>query len=66
MTFDQGAGEASLIAARYIVADMAWYLAGLHVTWPTSYEALVGRAELKPGKSMKLEVYMALADSPYA
>jgi len=24
--------------------------AGLHVTWPTSYEALVGRAELKPGE----------------
>jgi NADPH:quinone reductase len=23
--------------------------AGLFVTWPTSYEALVGRAELKPG-----------------
>lgn len=22
---------------------------GLQVTWPTSYEALVGRAELKPG-----------------
>ncbi|KAI0744870.1 alcohol dehydrogenase [Earliella scabrosa] len=24
--------------------------AGLYVTWPTSYEALVGRAELKPGE----------------
>ncbi|THH00794.1 hypothetical protein EW026_g1792 [Hermanssonia centrifuga] len=24
--------------------------AGLFVTWPTSYEALVGRAELKPGE----------------
>ncbi|EJD02968.1 alcohol dehydrogenase [Fomitiporia mediterranea MF3/22] len=24
--------------------------AGLHITWPTSYEALVGRAELKPGE----------------
>ncbi|KAI0768415.1 alcohol dehydrogenase [Irpex lacteus] len=24
--------------------------AGLQVTWPTSYEALVGRAELKPGE----------------
>ena len=24
--------------------------AGLHITWPTSYEALVGRAELKPGQ----------------
>lgn len=23
--------------------------AGLFITWPTSYEALVGRAELKPG-----------------
>ncbi|OCB90660.1 alcohol dehydrogenase [Sanghuangporus baumii] len=23
--------------------------AGLHITWPTSYEALVGRGELKPG-----------------
>ena len=25
--------------------------AGLYVTWPTSYEALVGRAELKAGTS---------------
>jgi E3 ubiquitin-protein ligase HUWE1 len=25
------------------------FLLGLFVTWPTSYEALVGRAELKPG-----------------
>ncbi|KAJ3553248.1 hypothetical protein NM688_g3715 [Phlebia brevispora] len=24
--------------------------AGLHITWPTSYEALVGRANLKPGE----------------
>lgn len=24
--------------------------AGLHITWPTSYEALVGRAELKPNE----------------
>lgn len=24
--------------------------AGLYITWPTSYEALVGRAELKPGE----------------
>lgn len=24
---------------------------GLFITWPTSYEALVGRAELKPGES---------------
>lgn len=27
---------------------------GLYVTWPTSYEALVGRAELKPGACMLL------------
>ncbi|OJA08663.1 hypothetical protein AZE42_01165 [Rhizopogon vesiculosus] len=26
--------------------------AGLYLTWPTSYEALVGRAELKPGESV--------------
>lgn len=26
--------------------------AGLYITWPTSYEALVGRAELKPGESV--------------
>lgn len=26
--------------------------AGLFITWPTSYEALVGRAELKAGKCM--------------
>jgi len=25
---------------------------GLFITWPTSYEALVGRAELKPGESI--------------
>jgi hypothetical protein len=27
------------------------YVPGLYITWPTSYEALVGRAELKPGGS---------------
>ncbi|KAH7927154.1 NAD(P)-binding protein [Leucogyrophana mollusca] len=26
--------------------------AGLYITWPTSYEALVGRAQLKPGESV--------------
>ncbi|KAG0707335.1 hypothetical protein DFH29DRAFT_896909 [Suillus ampliporus] len=26
--------------------------AGLYITWPTSYEALVGRADLKPGESV--------------
>ncbi|KIL00708.1 hypothetical protein PAXRUDRAFT_644899 [Paxillus rubicundulus Ve08.2h10] len=26
--------------------------AGLYITWPTSYEALVGRAELKPGETV--------------
>ncbi|KAG2150582.1 hypothetical protein DEU56DRAFT_869378 [Suillus clintonianus] len=26
--------------------------AGLHITWPTSYEALFGRAQLKPGESI--------------
>jgi len=26
--------------------------AGLFITWPTSYEALVGRAELKPGETI--------------
>ncbi len=29
--------------------SMKWNLLGLYVTWPTSYEALVGRAELKAG-----------------
>ncbi|KIJ61313.1 hypothetical protein HYDPIDRAFT_96722 [Hydnomerulius pinastri MD-312] len=26
--------------------------AGLYITWPTSYEALLGRAELKPGETV--------------
>jgi hypothetical protein len=30
------------------MSNFHWYL-GLYVTWPTSYEALVGRAELKQG-----------------
>jgi NADPH:quinone reductase len=30
--------------------SLNWQRAGLFVTWPTSYEALVGRAELKPGE----------------
>lgn len=50
MSYDQGAG--TLVhwnAAWDTDVDGAWGT-GLYVTWPTSYEALVGRAELKPGE----------------
>ncbi|KAF5385821.1 hypothetical protein D9615_002573 [Tricholomella constricta] len=54
-----GAGQGSY--ADKVAADLERVLplpdaitydqgAGLFVTWPTSYEALVGRAELKPGE----------------
>jgi len=51
----QGA-YAEKVAARWdrlvpLPANMSFEQgAGLFVTWPTSYEALVGRAELKPGE----------------
>jgi len=35
-------------------------ISGLFVTWPTSYEAFVGRAELKPGITA---VYLNLSGS---
>ena len=34
---------------------------GLYVTWPTSYEALVGRAELKPGALALFDLCMCMA-----
>ena len=34
---------------------------GLYVTWPTSYEALVGRAELKPGALALFGLCMCMA-----
>ncbi|KAI0344862.1 NAD(P)-binding protein [Trametopsis cervina] len=38
-------------ALQYLPSNMTFDQgAGLQVTWPTSYEALVGRAELKPGE----------------
>lgn len=35
-------------------------ISGLSITWPTSYEAFVGRAELKPGI---IPVYLDLSGS---
>lgn len=48
MTFDQGAGAMQSYISKAEVLILL-ILLGLHVTWPTSYEALVGRAELKAG-----------------
>ena len=49
ITFDQGAGN-----SNYLVKNMKTTKrhTGLYTTWPTSYEALVGRANLKAGMSM--------------
>jgi NADPH2:quinone reductase len=48
VTFDQGAGVHLMsLQLRRQYFDMR---TGLFVTWPTSYEALVGRAELKSGE----------------
>jgi len=47
LTFDQGAGTMfGYSQSDNLSQDDA---VGLFITWPTSYEALVGRAELKPG-----------------
>jgi NADPH2:quinone reductase len=49
LTFDQGAGTCGReLRSR---SSEFLYVLGLYLTWPTSYEALVGRAELKPGES---------------
>ena len=48
MTYDQGAGTCSSKWPCYFLLNH--YTQGLYITWPTSYEALVGRAELKAGK----------------
>ena len=44
--------------------------AGLFITWPTSYEALVGRAELKagertmpPSQERSIEVFTSFGDA---
>jgi len=47
MSYDDGAGEFSLYLREIL---FAYASTGLHITWPTSYEALVGRAELKAGE----------------
>lgn len=57
MSFDQGAGETDVSGyCHYWRGLTQWMIAGLQVTWPTSYEALVGRAELKPGDSTSLRL----------
>lgn len=50
MSYDEGAGKYNTTSQRLA---LSWFctLEGLNITWPTSYEALVGRAELKSGKS---------------
>lgn len=47
LTFDQGAGMSRWF--RRVQVPSQDDIIGLCITWPTSYEALVGRAELKPG-----------------
>ncbi|KAF8554743.1 NAD(P)-binding protein [Imleria badia] len=49
LTFDQGAGKSRYFQSANISQD---YTIGLFITWPTSYEALTGRAELKPGETI--------------
>lgn len=46
MTYDQGAG---VYSSRELEYNLFNHSSGLFITWPTSYEGLVGRAELKPG-----------------
>jgi hypothetical protein len=46
MTYDQGAG---VCFSRELEYNLFRCGSGLFITWPTSYEGLVGRAELKPG-----------------
>lgn len=55
-SFDEGAGK-NLSFDKYWDCDLT-VLLGLYITWPTSYEALVGRAELKAGWCLVL--YSAL------
>ena len=52
ITFDQGAGNFFTIFLVYIIHAPSF--TGLFLTYPTSYEALVGRAELKSGSLPKL------------
>lgn len=39
---------------------------GLYITWPTSYEALVGRAELKAGMIISLISFILLRKNSFA
>ena len=48
MTFDEGAGG-NYPSPSFSSTDFV-SLTGLFLTWPTSYEALKGRAELKAGQ----------------
>jgi NADPH2:quinone reductase len=45
MTYDQGAG----VWFCELDYSLLKHDPGLYITWPTSYEGLVGRAELRPG-----------------
>lgn len=48
LSFDQGAGMFPIHLRHKRLADKQG-CTGLYVTYPTSYEALVGRANLQPG-----------------
>lgn len=49
LSYDEAAGAFSFELCLHFKADASIARLGLYVTWPTSYEALVGRAELKAG-----------------
>jgi NADPH2:quinone reductase len=51
LTFDQGAGTSRPYWRCITIVSTQDENPGLYITWPTSYEALVGRAELKPGRA---------------
>ena len=44
-------GKGGSVRMRLLTRCILLCATGLYVTWPTSYEALVGRAKLKPGMS---------------
>ena len=48
-SFDEGAGVYEHVKEQLSSGFVLTNFVGLFITWPTSYEALVGRAELKAG-----------------
>lgn len=54
----------SALGRRKLTGRNLWF-AGLYVTWPTSYEALVGRAELKAGTSCSFIIVLELQSDLY-